>query len=193
MPEHHELMGGSRMSIVGRTAQWQPFDYQRAQLACLECTKTAPLRGRKILPRTGILTKGKIRGRPQNGQDVRYIKRAVPCRVLRAITGGERSPDYVKSFYPKLRAHLLPFFGDKVLSEITPGLVQEYRIMRDGLQEGRKRQPIRPARSTIHHEIVTLRQVLKTANRQGWLPFLPDLSAPYKASAGFPSGVVFRL
>ena len=27
-----------------------------------------------------------------------------------------------------------------------------------------------------------LRHVLKTANRHGWLPFLPDLSAPYKTS-----------
>ncbi len=27
-----------------------------------------------------------------------------------------------------------------------------------------------------------LRQVLKTANRHGWLPFLPDISAPYKTS-----------
>jgi integrase len=42
--------------------------------------------------------------------------------------------------------------------------------------------PMRPARSTIHHEIVTLRQVLKTANRHGWLDYVPDLSAPYKAS-----------
>jgi hypothetical protein len=31
-------------------------------------------------------------------------------------------------------------------------------------------------------EVVTLRQVLKAAYRHGCLPFLPDLSAPYKAS-----------
>jgi hypothetical protein len=37
-----------------------------------------------------------------------------------------------------------------------------------------------PARSTIHDEIVTLRQVLKTAVRHGWLEHLPDLSPPYK-------------
>ncbi len=99
-----------------------------------------------------------------------------------AITGGERSPDYVKSFGLKLRAHLLPFFGDKVLSEITPGLVQEYRIMRATSRKDENGNPIRPARSTIKHEIVTLRHVLRTANRHGWLPYLPDLSAPYKAS-----------
>ena len=37
-----------------------------------------------------------------------------------------------------------------------------------------------PARSTLHDEIVTLRQVLKTAVRHGWLAYLPDLSPPYR-------------
>ena len=37
-----------------------------------------------------------------------------------------------------------------------------------------------PARSTLHDEIVTLRQVLKTAIRHGWLDHLPDLSPPYR-------------
>lgn len=39
-----------------------------------------------------------------------------------------------------------------------------------------------PARSTLHNEIVTLRQALKTANRHGWLAFVPDLSPPYRTS-----------
>jgi integrase len=41
-------------------------------------------------------------------------------------------------------------------------------------------KPRRPARSTLHDEIVTLRQVLKTAIRHSWLDHLPDLSPPYK-------------
>jgi integrase len=39
-----------------------------------------------------------------------------------------------------------------------------------------------PSRSTLHQEIVALRLVLKSANRQGWLAYVPDLSPPYKAS-----------
>src|SRR6202035_1659883 len=46
--------------------------------------------------------------------------------------------------------------------------------------EENEQSPKAPARSTIHDEIVTLRQVLKTAIRHGWLSHLPDLSAPYK-------------
>jgi integrase len=98
------------------------------------------------------------------------------------ITHGERNADYVASKDDKLRVHLLPFFGDKVLTDITPGLVQEYRVHRMTSRKDKNGEPLRPARSTIHQEIVTLRQVLKTANRHGWLPYLPDLSTPYKAS-----------
>jgi integrase len=39
-----------------------------------------------------------------------------------------------------------------------------------------------PARNTMHQEIVTLRQTLKTAVRHQWLQYLPDLSEPYRAS-----------
>lgn len=57
-------------------------------------------------------------------------------------------------------------------------MVQDYRIHR--MKNGRGGKP--PSRSTLHQEIVCLRQVLKTANRHGWLPYLPDLSALYKTS-----------
>ncbi|HZQ46307.1 MAG TPA: hypothetical protein VFC07_04790, partial [Verrucomicrobiae bacterium] len=38
-----------------------------------------------------------------------------------ALTIGERSPEYVASLGLALKVHLLPFFGDKLLTEITPG------------------------------------------------------------------------
>jgi len=96
-----------------------------------------------------------------------------------------------------------------IVTEITPGMVQDYRIhrmtsrmdpstqkplldangqpVRDPVtkrivKDPKSGTPKRPGRTTLHHEIITLRHVLKTANRHGWLPYLPDLSAPYKAS-----------
>ena len=70
-----------------------------------------------------------------------------------------------------------------VLSEITPGRVQEYRMQRTSKRKDRRTgEQKRPARNTIHQEIVALRHVLKAAHRHGWLPHLPDLSAPYKSS-----------
>ena len=90
-------------------------------------------------------------------------------------TKGERSPKWVDGHKARLRLHLVPFFGDKGLSEITAGMVQDYRIHR---MESAKKPP---ARSTLHDEIVTLRQVLKVAIRYGWLDHLPDMSQPYGA------------
>lgn len=117
------------------------------------------------------------------------------------ITQGQRSPVYVQGHKDRLKNYLIPFFGDKVLSDITPGLVQDYRVHRMKTGTIRKKgkakaeaeagstnakkdeaPPKPPARSTLHQEIVCLRQVLKTANRHRWIDYLPDLSAPYKTS-----------
>ena len=92
------------------------------------------------------------------------------------ITEGQRSPRWVEGHGIRMRVHLLPFFGDLGVSEVTAGKVQEYRMHR--VTTSRTGKP--PARSTIHDEIVTLRQVLKTAIRHGWLAHLPDLSPPYR-------------
>jgi integrase len=125
------------------------------------------------------------------------------------ITQGERNAEYAASHGMRLRVHLLPFFGDKTVTDITPGTVQDYRVHRmtsrkdpktqkplldaDGkpkrdpvtnrvLKDPKTGEAKRPSRTTLHHEIITLRHVLKTANRHGWLPYLPDISAPYKTS-----------
>lgn len=92
------------------------------------------------------------------------------------ITEGSRSPKYVQSHKDRLRLHLLPFFGNKRLSEVTPTLVQDYRIFRRTSAE----RP--PSRSQLRHEEVTLRQVLKTAVRCQWLPAVPDISMPYSTN-----------
>lgn len=97
-------------------------------------------------------------------------------REYEVITEGERNPKYVQDHYVRLRNRLIPWFGKYGLSEVTAGLIQEYRIMRA------KDSDKPPSRSTMHHEIVTLRQVLKTATRHGWLDRLPDLSMPYKTA-----------
>lgn len=66
------------------------------------------------------------------------------------------------------------------LSTITSGTVQEYKISRLKPEDQTKRIP---SKSTLHHEMVTLRMVMKTAVRHGWLQHLPDLSEPYRGSS----------
>jgi integrase len=99
------------------------------------------------------------------------------------ITLGERNAQYVSSKSDHIRIHLLPFFGTTALKDITAGKVQEYRAHRQTSRVDIKTgKPKKPARATLHSEMVTLRQVLKTANRKGWIVALPDMTAPYKTS-----------
>jgi integrase len=67
------------------------------------------------------------------------------------------------------------------VTEITASLVQDYRVHRAKTSD-KDGMPRPPARTTVHHEIIAIRHVLKTANRHGWLDHLPDMSAPYRAS-----------
>jgi integrase len=99
------------------------------------------------------------------------------------ITLGDRNADYVAQKSIHVRVHLLPFFGKTALADITAGTVQEYRAHRQTSRlDPKTGKPRKPARATLHGEVVTLRQVLKTANRKGWIAALPDMSAPYKTS-----------
>lgn len=108
-------------------------------------------------------------------------------REFEVLTGGTRSPIYIDGHMRRLKNYLVPFFGELGLSEVTAGKIQDYRIHRQtnsvarfGHDEGKIYKP--PAPSTVHQEIVCLRQVLKTALRHAWLTHLPDLSVPYQAS-----------
>ncbi len=104
------------------------------------------------------------------------------------ITEGQRSPKWVEGNAIRLRVHLNPFFGNLPLTDVTAGKVQDYRVHRmtpqsDNPEHSKSNRPPTgkvPARKTIHNEIVTLRQVLKTAIRHGWISALPELSPPYK-------------
>jgi integrase len=121
------------------------------------------------------------------------------------ITQGQRSPIYVEGHKFRIKNHLNPFFGNMVLSEITAGKIQDYRIhrMKTGMSridQHRKKDVERgdvksrpPARSTLHQEIVCLRQILKTANRHGWLDRLPNLSAPFQSSTKISHRAWFSL
>lgn len=102
-----------------------------------------------------------------------------------ATTRGHRSPKWVQGHKDRLRLHLLPYFGELSVNEITAGTAQQYRAYRltepEGYNEeeaGKPWQP--PARKTIHNEIVTLSLTLKTAHRHGYIQQVPDLSDPYR-------------
>ncbi len=184
MQEYHPLLGG-KLNLYKRenSAFWQCSSY----LAGREHRATTKERDRaraeekaeewylglRVQHRTGELRGGRSFGDAAKKFEVEYA----------ALTAGERNPDYVKGHSDRLRVHLLPFFGSKAVSDVTPQMVQDYRVHRMTSKKNLKTgEAMRPSRSTLHHEIVTLRHVLKTAQRLGWIKFVPDLSTPYKAS-----------
>jgi integrase len=203
MAEHHELMGG-KLHVYKRenSSVWQCSAYLAGKNWRVS-TKEESLAHAKDFAEDWYLG---LRGKARNNELKvgKTFKQAADqfLKEYEVITMGERSELYVKTMEQKLRVHLVPFFGDKVLSEVTPGLVQEYRMKRaeplrnekgEIILDERTGKPIRPARSTIHHEIITLRHVLKTANRHGWLPYMPDLSSPYRASSKISHRAWFSL
>jgi integrase len=182
--ENHDLMGG-KLHLYRRenSQKWQCSTFLAGKNWRKSTKEDSFSLARTIAEDWYLELKGKMRaGELKVGKTFKdAAERFLP--EYQAITYGERSPKYVANIGVMLRAHLLPFFGDKLLSEISPGVVQDYRIHRMTSRVDKYTgKPKRPARSTLQQEIVTLRQVLKTANRQGWLPYLPDLSAPYKSS-----------
>jgi integrase len=184
MTEQHDLMGG-KLHVYRRenSGNWQCSTYLAGKNWRVSTKEDSLSRAKEFAEDWYLELKGKSRaGQLKVGKTFKQAAEQF-LNEYEVITAGERNAKYVEGFGIRLRVHLIPFFGDKVLSDITPGLVQEYRIHRMTSRVDKKTgAPLRPARSTLHQEIVILRHVLKTANRHGWLPFLPDLSAPYKAS-----------
>jgi hypothetical protein len=180
MAEHHQLMGG-KLHVYKRenSCQWQCSTYLAGRNH-RKTTKTDSLSEAKEIAEDWYLgLRGKARaGLLKTGKTFREAAKHFLAEYV-VLIQSERNPVYVAGYEWKLRVHLLPFLGDKVLSEITPGLVQQYRVHR---AQAKTRRGTAPSRSTLHSEIVVLRQVLKAANRQGWLAYVPDLSPPYKAS-----------
>lgn len=181
MAEQHTILGG------------EVYVYRRENSSRWQCSTYLAGRNHRVSTKEESLSKAKdfaedwylqLRGKLRSGElktEKTFADAAEQfVREFEIITGGQRSPVYVQGHKDRLRVHLVPFFGKMGLSEINPGTVQEYRIHRREKSIAGRGTP--PARSTLHQEIVVLRQTLKTAIRHGWLPHLPDLSEPYKSS-----------
>lgn len=177
----HVLMGG-RLHVYKRenSRYWQCATFMDGRNYRISTKEESIAQAKDIAEDWYLELKGKLkRGELRHGKLFSHAATQF-LREYAIITEGQRNKQYVEGHERRLRKHLLPFFGHMVLGEITPGTVQEYRIHRREKAMLENGKP--PARSTMHQEIVVLRQVLKTANRHGWLPYLPDVSEPFRGS-----------
>jgi integrase len=182
MTEQHTILGG------------KVYVYKRPNSDCWQCSSYLAGKNRRASTKEESLSKAKeiaedwylqLRGKLRAGEiKTEKTFRHASEQFLREydiITQGERSKGYVRGQHCRSILHLVPFFGQLGLSEVTSGKVQEYRIHRHEEAVAKYGKP--PAHNTMHQEIVTLRQTLKTALRHGWLDRLPDLSKVYRSSA----------
>jgi integrase len=206
----HSILGG-KVHVYQRenSTHWQCSTYLGGRNHRVT-TKTDSLSEAKDIAEDWYLgLRGKLRNGelPVGRKKEKTFREAAAVfeRDYAILTEGERSPRYVQLQRDRIRVHLNPFFGDLGLSEVTEAKVHEYRVHRattptvrkataskmrvrgsipiDDLSAKKPSPPHKPpARTTVHQEIVILRHILKAAKTQGWLKYLPDLSAPYKKS-----------
>src|SRR6202162_332274 len=181
MAEHHELLGG-KLHLYKRenSRYWQCSAYLAGKNRRITTKEDSLSHAKEIAEDWYLELRGKARGGELKSGPT--FKRAADqfLQEYEPLTQGQRSPDWVKAYQMMLRVYLVPYFGKMTLSEITAGKVQDYRIHRRQLSIDKRGKP--PSRTSMHHDTVCIRQVLKTALRHGWLTALPDLSQPYKTS-----------
>jgi integrase len=185
-----DLMGGKLQIYQRGTSRfWQARTSVGGKQRQLSTKREALDQASKVAEDWYLTLHGKLRaGVLDNGPTFRKAADQF-LKEYGVITEGERSAKWTQGHAIRLRVHLVPFFGDLALNRVTPGKVQEYRVHRmtayaepNPHSQSRHQPKDRPpARSTLHDEVVTLRMVLKTAIRHGWLEHLPDLSPPYKS------------
>jgi integrase len=184
MAAHHQLMGG-KLHVYKRenSPHWQCSTFIAGRNYRQSTKEDSIAKAKDIAEDWYLDLKGKARaGELKHGKTFKFVADQFR-KEYEAITQGERNPKYVADHWMRLRVHLIPFFGNRAVAEITPGLVQEYRAHRMRSKKHPKTGDIlRPSRSTLHQETITLRHVLKTAERHGWIQYVPNISPPYKTS-----------
>jgi integrase len=182
MPEQHHEMFDGRLHVYMRenSRHWQCSAFL-ANRNWRVTTKTDSLAEAKDIAEDWYLTlRGKLKaGTLKHEKTFRQAAETFQAE-FESLVGGERHPEYISGHWRRLKNYLVPFFGDLGLSEVTRAKVQEYRIKRRKDTVRGRTTP--PSRSTIHQEIVCLRQVLKAAELHGWIASIPSLAAPYKTS-----------
>ena len=181
MAEQYDILGG-KVHVYKRpnSSLWQCSSYLAGKNRRTSTKEESLAKAKEFAEDWYLQLRGKLRSGEIKTEKTFRDASEQYLREYDIITQGQRSKVYVRGQHLRSTVHLVPFFGDLGLSEITAGKVQEYRIHRH--EEAMAKRGKAPARNTMHQEIVTLRQTLKTAVRQGWLDRLPDLSEPYRSS-----------
>lgn len=184
MTSRHVILGG-KVHIYRRGGRYWHCSTTMGGKQYRETTKKEELRNAEDFAEDWYL---ELRGKFKRGETGKLVEvngektfeQAAEqfIREFPIMTEGQRNTQYVKGHERRLRKYLIPFFSKKGISQVTSGLINEYRLHR--METGKGKYGKTLSRQTLHQEIVVLRQVLKLALRQGDITALPDLSQPYR-------------
>jgi len=146
MAEHHELMGG-KLHVYKRENSnlWQCSTYLAGKNRRRSTGEESLAHAKEIAEDWYLELRGKARaGLLTSGPTFKKAAEKF-LEEYEVITQGQRSKEWVKTYELMIKVHLLPFFKDTALSEITSGKLQDYRIHRRKTAMERIGRP--PARS----------------------------------------------
>jgi len=177
----HEILGGKvKLYKRPRSRFWQCYAHHNNVMHRVSTKEDGLKRAKDFAEDWYLELRGKHkRGEVEVGKAFKDAAAAFETE-FRAIATGKRNADYIELIIAKLKNYVIPFFGDMLITKVNGGTLQEYKVDRIKKAQADGGNP--PSRSSIHHEVVALRQVLKAAHRKGWLPVMPDLSAAFKES-----------
>jgi hypothetical protein len=164
--EHHTILGG-KVHVYKRpnSSSWQCATYLAGKNRRTTTKEDSLSKAKEFAEDCYLQLRGKLRdGKLKSGKPFRDAAKLY-LREFDIMTQGQRNATYARGQHARTNGHLVPFFGSMVLPEITAGTINEYRIHR--LEESKALRGKPPAHNTMHQEIVTLRQIFKTALRHG--------------------------
>jgi integrase len=154
MPEQHTILGG-KVYVYKRPNSnlWQCSSYFAGKNRRTSTKEESLSKAKEIAEDWYLQLRGKLRaGEIKSEKTFRDVSE-VYLHEYDIITQGQRNKRYVDGQHWRSSVHLVPFFGNLGISEITAGKIQEYRIHRH--QEAITKRGKPPGHSTMHQEIVT--------------------------------------
>ncbi len=157
MSEHHTILGG-KVHVYRRpnSSSWQCASYLAGKNRRTTTKEDSLSKAKEVAEDWYLQLRGKLRDGELKGGKLFREAGKLYLREFDIITQGERSPTYARGQHARTDGHLIPFFGNMVLPEITSGKVNEYRIRRLEQSNALRGKPL--AHNTMHQEIVTLRR-----------------------------------
>ena len=181
MSEHHTILGG-KVHVYKRPNSnlWQCSSYFAGKNRRTSTKEESLSKAKEIAEDWYLQLRGKLRTGEIKSEKTFSEASEQFLREYDIMTQGQRSKRYVGG--PALAVEST---ADSVFRQDGP--LGDHLWKDPGIPDSQTRRSDRrtwqaTGHSTMHQEIVTLRQTLKTALRHGWLDRLPDFSEPYRKS-----------